>query len=230
MRVSGLVITAAVAVGLSGTAFAQTTTTTTTTATTQTSTAPSTWGPAQNHWIAAGFVGSDFGGNTTVDNTFTFGGEIGYLWRGFVGAELLADFTPSFRLDNRLLADDPHLTTYMANAIVAVPIGAEAQVQPYLSGGLGGVSLHTSVFDLSQPLLANGEAPTVNGHSTRFGTNVGGGIMGFMGNIGFRGDIRYYRTGVNDTLNASAAVDQFTEQLLSDVNFWRADFGVAFRW
>jgi len=36
---------------------------------------------------------------------------------------------------NPALADDPSVYAFMANAITAIPLGAEGQIQPYASGG-----------------------------------------------------------------------------------------------
>src|SRR5262245_7039494 len=53
---------------------------------------------ARSHWTAAGFAGSSFAPNTAtttnIDDSasFDFGGQLGYLWRGVVGAEGLAAF------------------------------------------------------------------------------------------------------------------------------------------
>src|SRR3954470_8755689 len=60
-------------------------------------------GQAESHWMAAAFVGSEFGTNgdniTTLDASnggITYGGQVGYLWRGIVGPEFIADFAPTF--------------------------------------------------------------------------------------------------------------------------------------
>src|SRR5215510_13517374 len=90
-----------------------------------------------SQWVASGFVGSNFGAgadSASVD----FGGQLAFLWRGAIGGEVLADFAPRFRINNTLLADNPNVNSYMVNVIGAVPIGSEARVQPYASGGLGG--------------------------------------------------------------------------------------------
>jgi len=143
MRIADFTLAVVVVVGLSGTARAQA------------PSAPpvpvnpatvSTYDPSEDHWIASAFVGSNFGSGRgaefdTVDNqtSLNFGGQVGYLWRGVVGAEVLADFSPSFEINSILLEDNPHIYTYMANGIAAVPIGDHNQFLPYFSGGVGAV-------------------------------------------------------------------------------------------
>src|SRR4051794_3992388 len=100
-----------------------TSTGTTSTASSSSSSTPSGsgwWSSTQSHWTAAGFVGgnfggSNFGGTTSMDSSVDFGGQLGYLYRGVVGGEFLADFTPRFQMNNALFADNPNLNTYMAN-------------------------------------------------------------------------------------------------------------------
>ena len=55
--------------------------------------------------------------------------------------------------------------------------------------------------------------------------------MGFSGAWGFRGDIRYYRTSVDNNVNLLDTPENiFAQQGLSGLNFWKANVGVAFRW
>jgi len=221
MRTSGFVITAALAVTLSVPASAQNAATS---AAVQTAAAADLYGPISSHWVASGFVGSNFGDNS-IDSSITFGGQIAYLWRGLVGAEALGDFAPSFKIINPLLAEDPRLQSFMANAIAAVPIGAEGHLQPYVSGGFGSILLSTKVFDL----LSATQPATLSSSERRMGFDFGGGFMAFAGKVGFRADVRYYKAS-DSTVTTSTAADEFTQGLLSDLNFWRANGGVSFRW
>jgi len=56
--------------------------------------------------------------------------------------------------------------------------------------------------------------------------------MGFAGNVGVRGDVRYFRAFTNDTLATTGTTpgDVFSRNLLSGLDFWRANIGVAIRW
>ncbi len=227
MRMSAFVITAVLAAGLPGVASAQ-------------SSAPPAavpaaapaglFGTTTSHWIVSGFVGSNFG-NSTSDPSFDFGGQAAWLWRGVVGAEALADFAPKFKLEDAGLAEHPHANSYMLNAIFALPVGGEGQFQPYVSGGAGGIQLKTMVFDLFLP-HASGTFPTTtsNGDEVRWGSNIGGGVMGFAGTIGFRADVRYYKASTSSTLTTASAVGTYTDNLLAGLNYWRANIGVALRW
>jgi hypothetical protein len=125
-----------------------------------TTTAPApvyTTAGSTGQWFASGFVGSNF--SASLDSEFDnlndnsnnssleFGGNIGYTWNRVFGAEFLADFTPGFGVNRILnvddvnrLVDDPRLNTYMFNLIAAVPISA-GRFQPFISGGIGAVSL-----------------------------------------------------------------------------------------
>jgi hypothetical protein len=58
-----------------------------------------------------------------------------------------------------------------------------------------------------------------------FGINIGGGAMGFMtDNIGFRGDLRYYRALTDPEPDNEFDID------FGDFDFWRATAGITFRW
>jgi hypothetical protein len=140
----------------------------------------------ESHWLASGFVGSNFGRNAEPSSG-EFGGSIGYLWKSKFGAEFDTGFTPSFQLQSNFfgLGIEPQINTYMANAIAALPLGAEGAWQPYVSGGGGAISLMSG----NEGEAANFLSP----NGTKFGGNVGGGLMGFAGSWGFKADVRYYR-------------------------------------
>jgi len=238
MRATTYLVAVAIAAGLPATAMAQSTTTT--------APAPSTYSaPSEvGQWFASGFVGSNFGSsldtdldNTNLDNnssnsSLEFGGNVGYTWNRVFGVEFLADFTPTFGVSrildaddvNRLI-DDPRVNTYMFNAIAAIPIGA-GRFQPFVSGGIGGVSVVADVLD--NVLDRNGS--TTRSSLTRMGTNLGGGVFTFAGNIGFRADVRHYHSSADDNRTATIDADRLTEDLVSGLSFWRANVGIAFRW
>jgi hypothetical protein len=234
MRGTGFVIAAALVAGLSGTAMAQTTTTTNPPATV--STRPTNVGETRSHWTAAGFVGSNFG-SSADDPSVDYGGQIGWLWHGVIGGEVIGDFAPKFRVDNALLADNPHVNSYVGNIIAALPFGSQGQFQPYVSGGIGAIHVSSKVFQVlvatpvadatPQPISA---IPTETGDQARFGADFGGGVMAFAGNFGFRGDIRHYKATTNNNINETGLTDLVTQDLLSGLSFWRANLGLAFRW
>jgi len=162
-----------------------------------------------------------------MDSSVDFGGQLGYLYRGVVGGEFLADFTPRFQMNNALFADNPNLNTYMANLILAVPIGAEHRVQPYVSGGFGSMQLRSNVLaSITTPSSGQTSANAMVG-----GGDLGVGVLGYAGNVGIRGDVRYFRAFTDNALiNGDSAADVFARSALSGLDFWRANIGVAVRW
>jgi hypothetical protein len=220
---------AALAVGLAGTASAQTP------AYPPASTQSTTYGPTESIWTASGFLGSSFGTSSDaaiVDNNagtvLAYGGQLSYLWHGFVGPEFIADFSPTSDVTNLDLFVDNNtrVSTYMANVIGAFPLGGSGQFMPYASGGFGGISLRGDVVGLN--------GATLNESQTRWGTNIGGGVMAFASRrIGFRGDVRYYHASSDNTLNLDSSIilqDEVVQRLTSGLQFWRTTGGVSFRW
>lgn len=207
-----------------------TTTTTTATSTkskTDESSGSGWFNATQSRWTAAGFVGANYGASATSASV-DFGGQVGYLYRGIVGGEFLADFAPNFNMTNAFLANRPNVNAYMANAVLAAPLGSEGQIQPYVSAGLGGVQLRSNMLAVaSVPTSAQTEA-----NQTRGGGDVGFGVMGFAGNVGIRADVRYFRAFTNNTVTTTGntAADAFAQNLLSGLDFWRANIGIAVRW
>ena len=189
-----------------------------------------TAGATKSHWTVAGFVGSNFG-NSSVDPSVSFGGQLAYLWKGMVGGEAITDFAPAFKLDNAALSENPRTNAYMGNAIFALPLGARGQFEPYVSGGAGSIQLVAQAFNIALPHLS-GTLPTGTSKADefKFGTNVGGGVMGFNGMIGFRADVRYYKATNDHSFQSATPIGQFTETLLSGLGFWRANIGIAVRW
>ena len=246
MRIADFVITAAVVAGLSGSAMAQTP------STSQTAPAPAAQANTNNynnnnysendHWVASAFVGTNFGTGFSSDNllgidtsntntSFNFGGQVAYLWGGYVGVEGLAEFSPSFELTNILFENKPDVNTYMANGIVAGHWGEDNRFMPYASGGIGAVQMHSKIFvlDTINPDLTIG---TLTQTGSRFGWDLGAGVMGFAGKWGFRGDVRYYRATTDNNVNLVdlGTGDVFTQGVLSGLRFWKANAGVAYRW
>ena len=61
--------------------------------------------------------------------------------------------------------------------------------------------------------------------------NIGAGIMLFVNNLGFRADVRYYKATTDNNLTTNdPTTSQFNQALLSGIDYWRANAGVAFRW
>jgi len=213
----------ALAAPLAGHAQDRTQQTTTTTTTTVTRSDDSFY-EDRNQWLTSGFVGSSFGQDAD-DPSVDFGGTIGYLWRGVFGGEFQANFAPQFELPPArralLLGEKPWINSYMANAIAAIPVGTESRFQPYVSGGLGVLTLQSDVLP--------GQSG-VDPDDSRFGGNIGAGVMAFWGPAGIRGDVRYFGGFDKDVNPEDELPERIGTQVLSNLNFWRANIGVAFRW
>jgi len=259
MRIAAAVITSAVVVGLSGLAFAQEATGGDEGSTPNAATASSVNQPVPTtnplsdnarNWVVSGFLGTNFGSSRTnpivqldrLENLDTgtssanFGGQVAYLGRGVIGGEFLAEFSPSISTFNNVLFEHaPNVNTYMFNAIAVAPFGHARTVDPYISGGIGWVALHATVFTV-EPTSSNiNTIGTESVSGSRFGWDLGGGIMAWSEkNWGFRGDLRYYRTGSNNTdvfdSNNIGDGALFSRVELSDISFWKANAGVSFRW
>jgi hypothetical protein len=183
-------------------------------------------------WFGSLNVGSDFA-RDVEDNSMNFGGTLGYS-NGWFGGEFLADFTPNFAIRNNFLGEEPQVNSYMFNLIGSIPGGGVAQFRPYVSGGLGMVTLRSDVLSGN----TNGLNEQLHPSDTQMGGNVGFGFMGFGGNWGLRGDVRYFRAFRDDQLNTvigttdanSTPQSQLANVMLSGLDFWRANIGLAFRW
>jgi hypothetical protein len=127
-----------------------------------------------NETILAGFVGSSFGGQLD-DESVDAGGSLSWLWSSVVGAEFLAGFAPSFSLAEGV--DDTQINNYMLNAMAAAPLGETGRWQPFVSGGIGALTLRTG--DEIEQELGIGDVD-----ETELGGNVGFGVMGFADRLG----------------------------------------------
>lgn len=221
MRSAKYFVAAAFLVGLAGTASAQSTSAATTQST--------SYGATVSHWVASGFAGGGFNASSEDPRIqengggVSFGGQVGYLWHGVVGPELLAEWAPNFDVNAVFVEGNTHLFSYMANAIAAAPLGADGQIMPFISGGYGRIQM---TADIINPI----DRTTDNNSNSVWGSNIGGGIMAFASErFGVRGDVRYYHAN-SDTNIAGSPADQLTESIVSGVHFWRATGGLSVRW
>jgi hypothetical protein len=164
---------------------------------------------AENQYTVSGNIGGTFGNDTYIDEAgVDFGGTLSYLRDGMFGAEFLAGFAPNLNLDLGLSADND-VNNYMFNVVGAAPLGTNHNWQPFVSGGVGLLTLHEG----STPLNLT------DTDDTEPGANIGVGLMGFQDRWGFRTEIRYFtQLGDADGL------------IPNDFDFWRANAGVAYRW
>ena len=189
--------------------------------------------------MASAFVGSSFGtSSNTIQQTLntdndvpaglTYGGQVAYLWHGVVGGEFIADFAPDVGFDSILFASQPHMKSYMGNVIAGLPFGGD-RFNTYVSGGFGTVGISA---DLSTRPDINGNRSTVSTDRSRWGSNIGFGMLAFAEQRwGVRGDVRYFRASSNDEFEAGITPqDRVTQSLISDLHFWRGSLGLAYRW
>jgi opacity protein-like surface antigen len=184
-------------------------------------------------WTATGFIGSYFagGGNATqandVSGSLTYGGEIGRMMWRHVGAEVLVDLAPKYKIESLALSEHPEVNSYMANAIGLWSTRFQDHFQPYVSGGVGGIQMHASVLpaDALTGLTINSKVSDMI-----FGWNIGAGAYAFAGHsVGLRADVRWYKAADNSSFVGTPA-ENITHALVSGIDFWRANIGVAFRW
>jgi len=208
-----------------------------------------------DQYILSGAVGGSYGGDAN-DGGVAFDGTFDWLRAGTVGFEFIGAFSPNFNFGQGTLAaaGETQANSYMFNAIGAAPLGAEANWLPYVSGGFGAITLRNTL-DVSsgseQNATFNNTVFNPSGSSSinliddnQFGGNLGLGLMGFMNQVGFRFDVRYF-SGIgnnNDNNNSSTGTTTGStttstttssgglNSFLENVSFWRTTVGLSFRW
>jgi opacity protein-like surface antigen len=178
------------------------------------------FGPASARadWLFTPNIGSTFGGAADGREHLTYGASIGWMGEGIFGFEADLQYTPEFFEGNDAdvdFIDESNVLTFMGNAIVGIPVGGQTGpgFRPFF---LAGVGLLQSQQESADALF--------DVDNNEFGFNLGVGAMGFAtDHIGFRGDVRYVRS-------FEEADDNITTVGVGDFDFWRANFGVTFRW
>ena len=180
-----------------------------------------------NEFIIGGFVGGTFA-RSTLDTSVDFGGHLDYLHNGAFGFEFLAGFSPKYKLD-KLAGLKSDLNNYMFNVIAAVPVGEFHAVRPFVSAGVGALTLSQSTTLSTNPVV-NATAALFQPSETHFGGDIGGGVMAFTGAFGVRADIRYFSSiGHKNASSPAGAAPGTLLSVLDDTSFWRANVGFAFR-
>jgi opacity protein-like surface antigen len=111
------------------------------------------------------------------------------------------------------------VTTGMVNLMLKLPAGP---IQPYATGGLGMIRVSGEV---DAPLLGSFELS-----GSEFGMNFGGGVFVFPSDwLGFRGDVRYFRTIGEITLGDLTDLGGFDDLPVPEFDFWRVTGGVTLR-
>jgi hypothetical protein len=166
---------------------------------------------------AEGYVAPGVGiafGNPSAQGLADFVLDVGWLSPEPVGLELDATYAPSF-----FGGQGPYgansVSTIMGNVLVATsgagPYGSYRghSARAYLSGGLGLIR-----EDTTSPAISRND----------LGANFGVGAMAIAsGQIGVRGDIRYFRDLVGTATGNTTNID------FGSFHFWRASISVLFR-
>jgi Outer membrane protein beta-barrel domain len=124
--------------------------------------------------------------------SYQFGGGVTYNINRFVGVE--GEVTSSIGISQRLdfgypsTVRTPDVLNYTGNVVVSLPSGSP--LVPYVTGGVGGVSLFSR------------EAFGINETETLFASNVGGGLKWYAGRWGVRGDYRFIAVPSKDEASA----------------------------
>ncbi len=135
---------------------------------------------------------------------------------GIAGFETEIAFYPEVIDNSANGLSKSRVISISAGTLLGPTIG---RAKPYVAFGAG--NLHLNVTGVSSVLVPSPESISNN----YFTFNAGGGVMGFFtDHLGVRADLRYYKAfgiKITDLEEAGIALDQF--------NFWRASFGLAFK-
>lgn len=176
-------------------------------------------GTARADWLFTPNIGGGFGGDAEGREHLTWGASIGWMGAGIIGWEADFAYTPEFFEaddDDLDLIENSNVTSFMGNVVVGIPVGGQTGggFRPYFSGGVG----------VLQRSVESGDA-LFEVDNSEFGFNLGAGAMGFMtDHVGFRGDIRYYRSFEDPQ------EDNEFDLAVGNFDFWRATGGITFRW
>lgn len=178
---------------------------------------------ARADFLITPFVGSVFGGNTTLldldigaasSKHWTFGGSAAWLSSHVLGFEADFAMVPGFfeNSNDTGLITGSRVTTLSGNVIAAMPLSISREsLRPYVSGGLG--LMHVTVEDLIG----------LNESGDWLGVQVGGGAIGLITErAGVRFDLRHARSLSRDTTLRGDRAPK--------LSFWRATVGVTLRY
>jgi hypothetical protein len=194
--------------------------------------------PARADWLLTPYIGGVFGGASNqftfndADDEFeqrmNFGASFGYFSRGIFGIEVDYSAAPNFfqftgGTNNFDLFDlDSSVQTFMANVVLALPVGgADGPFRPYVAGGIGTIRTQLrSESDVFDELTSN---------DTGYNFGAGAHLLA-AGRIGIRADVRYFRGF--EAIDDEDPVDNplFDRPFANEVfNFWRGTIGVTLR-
>jgi hypothetical protein len=144
------------------------------------------------------------------EKRLSYGATFGRLAGGIFGIEGDVGYAPDFFGQSASFGTNGVLTA-MGNLVIAVPAGP---VRPFVAGGIGLIRTRLDVLitPTSEDVSAN-----------NFGYNFGGGVMVLLpAHLGFRGDLRYYRSASEiSILGINLGLSQTT------INFTRVTIGLV---
>ena len=174
---------------------------------------------ARADWLFTPNIGVAFAGDASGREHLTYGASIGWMGAGIFGWEVDFAYTPEFFEDEDTdldFIDSSNATSLMGNILIGIPIGGQqgAGFRPYFTAGAGMLSRNVQ-----------GEDDLFDVDNDEFGFNIGAGAMVFAtDHVGFRGDIRYYRSFEDPDEDNEFDIG------VGNFDFWRATGGVTFRW
>jgi len=173
---------------------------------------------ARADWLFTPNIGLAFGGDAH-DKNLTYGATIGWMGAGIIGFEGDFSYSTDFFEGSQGgvdFLDSDNVTSLMGNIVLGIPVGGQTGggIRPYASGGVGW--LRTKV---------SSEDDIFNASNDDFGFNLGAGLYIFAtDHVGFRGDLRYYRSFQDPEPDNEFDIG------LGTLDFWRGTAGVTFRW
>ena len=165
---------------------------------------------ARAETLLTGFAGVAFAG-ATDSSRGTYGGSLGFLGHGGFGFETEFATTPDFfgRSSGSSVFTDNDVLTLMGSFLIATP----GNVRFY--GAVGGGLMKTRLADPSRLLSVD---------SNDFGINIGGGLLGSLGeHVALRADIRYFRDLQDPDPDGAFDLD------FGNVDYWRAVGGITLK-
>ena len=179
---------------------------------------------ADADFLITPFVGSVFGGNTTLldldigaasSKHWTFGASAAWQTDQIFGVEVDFATVPGFFQNDDSgtgLVTGSRVTTLTGNVVAAFPLSVTREsLRPYAIGGLG--LIHASAEDLLG----------LNEPGDWWGLQLGGGAIGMLTDrAGVRFDLRHSRALSRDTT--------LRGERTSKLSFWRFTVGVTLRY
>src|SRR5262245_30799434 len=165
-------------------------------------------GSARADVLLTGFGGAAFGG-VTDRSRGTYGGALAFLG-GLFGFEFeFATVPDAFGPGGEGVFTQNDIVTLMGSFMLASP----GPVRLYGAGGAG--IMKTRLADPNRFFDVD---------SNDFGINVGGGIIGYVGeHFGLRGDVRFFRDLQDPTPDNGFDID------LGNVDYWRVVGGLTIK-